>query len=1104
MGNDTAFGDTAQQNGAKTAPATGWNRPVMDDQANRFMPGDADVRRQLETVMPAIASTLTKAIGTDSCAFYVYDETSSRTVAAFRFGYSRVVFPSLADHDELSPEVVPVEAELLRTKRTIRRFTEDDFRRWPMHNDVLRERAQRYSDIAVPLVWDDDVLGVVYLWRRGSTAPFNDGEIAIAEGLAQVAAMAVDFARRYGYEHSRRHRLDALLTVASLAASALTVEDVLPNLAHAVRSSTGADVCNLYIFDEGGENVEDMYSDGLNEREQWVVSQSDSYGVSEVPVESRMRRTLQPEVISDFASDLAPESELVMYTQEAGIRQMLIAPIIYQRTMIGVMYVWYRDNRQPFSEDAIQATMAIANQAGGVVSRARLHEASQRHIRETDALMRIGRAVLTGDRLEHVLDEIARVLAEMIPYDYAYVALLNEQRDAAIINRAWGDLPEEVFNQELPLDGSLTGAAIVSGQLVNVSDAHADKRSFRFKPKYLPIRSAMIAPLATEHGVIGALYIGSHAAGGFSSRRERLMSLLSQQAALAIERMEARETLARRSARQTFLATVADRLASSDGLENALPDIAHRAPGVLAEGMLIGMASWEYGRIDWAGVSLGSGERTATLTEVLRADASPWNEDVIEQMLLQETPFALSIDDCYWVPGGLANCLRQLEIARMLIVPMREQGRSPGMVILLESQCGHTFQPDVIEMTELVASRIADAVERRQMSRNRGALLRASEGMNLETSLDELLTLIARELNEIIPYDSIYVGERDEDEGVTRPLYVINACGHTVADVALASNEGLTGETMREQEPLLDNQAHLRATTRYASDTEAAYFATHGESVMSAPLIAQDAVVGVLFLGRTGEHRFTRSDFETFKLFAGLSASAIHRSMLVQRNQAIYRASVEVLAAVVDARDPTAHQHSRNVAYYGRVCAELLGLDSDEVEQVELAGLLHDVGKLGLPDEVLGKAEDLTSGEQQLVEDHPVSGAAILSQHPALSALAPLVRHHHEHYDGSGYPDRLSGNRIPFGACIIAVANAFEHMISALPERSRLSVEEALVRLQAAGGTKLHPDVVEAFVREVRSGNVDLASAPLTGTAAAVLHTVTDVPMDDTEESQLA
>jgi len=144
--------------------------------------------------------------------------------------------------------------------------------------------------------------------------------------------------------------------------------------------------------------------------------------------------------------------------------------------------------------------------------------------------------------------------------------------------------------------------------------------------------------------------------------------------------------------------------------------------------------------------------------------------------------------------------------------------------------------------------------------------------------------------------------------------------------------------------------------------------------------------------------------------------------------------------------------------------ALLLGLTADAVERVGHGALLHDVGKLGISHEILHKDGSLDDAEWRVMAQHPVIGEGILRRLPQLAPLAPIVRHEHEHWDGSGYPDGLAGTQIPMGSRIILACDAYAAMITARPYRPALTPAEAMDELRARAGTQFDPQVVEALL----------------------------------------
>jgi len=175
-------------------------------------------------------------------------------------------------------------------------------------------------------------------------------------------------------------------------------------------------------------------------------------------------------------------------------------------------------------------------------------------------------------------------------------------------------------------------------------------------------------------------------------------------------------------------------------------------------------------------------------------------------------------------------------------------------------------------------------------------------------------------------------------------------------------------------------------------------------------------------------------------------------------------AAVHALAAAIDARDDYSHGHSEQVVSLATSVAMLLGLTRETVERIAHAALLHDVGKLAIPDEILRKTGTLDDAEWHVMAQHPVIGEGILRRLPQLAPIAPIVRHEHEHWDGSGYPDGLRGSQIPVGSRIILACDAYVAMITRRPYRRALGRADALAELRAAAGSQFDPTVVDALL----------------------------------------
>jgi diguanylate cyclase (GGDEF)-like protein/putative nucleotidyltransferase with HDIG domain len=219
-----------------------------------------------------------------------------------------------------------------------------------------------------------------------------------------------------------------------------------------------------------------------------------------------------------------------------------------------------------------------------------------------------------------------------------------------------------------------------------------------------------------------------------------------------------------------------------------------------------------------------------------------------------------------------------------------------------------------------------------------------------------------------------------------------------------------------------------------------------------------DADTALYFAKRSGKNRVAVYE-ESFKKVYRATPDRL-RSLLGDS----HLGAIEALSAAVDAKDHYTMGHSDAVRRFSLAIGEKLGLSESDMENLKAAALLHDIGKIGTPDHILQKPGPLKADEWQVIEDHPKIGSDILEKVQQLNSIVPGVRHHHERFDGLGYPNGLSGKNIPLLARIIALADAYDAMTSERTYRSALPTDDALEELKRCAGTQFDPELVDLFI----------------------------------------
>ena len=239
------------------------------------------------------------------------------------------------------------------------------------------------------------------------------------------------------------------------------------------------------------------------------------------------------------------------------------------------------------------------------------------------------------------------------------------------------------------------------------------------------------------------------------------------------------------------------------------------------------------------------------------------------------------------------------------------------------------------------------------------------------------------------------------------------------------------------------------------------------DSAIHVPLRSRGRLVGVLSSQSYAVDAFDGEDIAVIQSLANLVATAFENAEHLAQMRELYLASVRALAAAVDARDPYTRSHSARVAALARTIADELKMSGDQLRRVQVGALLHDIGKIGVPDAILNKPGALTADEWVIMRTHPAVGGSILAAVEPLRDLVDVVRTHHEHYDGTGYPEGLAGDAVPIESYVVAAADAFEVIVSRRAYKQAQSIEEACAELLRCRGTQFHPEVVDAFLRVI-------------------------------------
>lgn len=251
------------------------------------------------------------------------------------------------------------------------------------------------------------------------------------------------------------------------------------------------------------------------------------------------------------------------------------------------------------------------------------------------------------------------------------------------------------------------------------------------------------------------------------------------------------------------------------------------------------------------------------------------------------------------------------------------------------------------------------------------------------------------------------------------------------------------------------------------------------KNILAVPLIAED-VIGIIVLHqRDKERTFNPWQRELLMTIAQEAIIGIKNIQLYEEQQRIILGSIKSIVTLLDIRLPREYTHSPYFSQLACAIGEQMHLNEKQIESLKYASLLHDAGKIGIPVRILTKTRKLTPYEYRIIRRHPVKGAEILKSLEILKPAIPIILHHHERYNGTGYPSRLKKGQIPIGARIMAVADAFEAMTYGRPYRERMNIASAIKEIKKKSQTQFDPRVVDAFLKAVKTSKMKKILAKL-------------------------
>jgi diguanylate cyclase (GGDEF)-like protein len=1018
--------------------------------------------QSLDALLERIADTLAEIVPYDTLTIYEADETQ------------QILIPVLARD--------PLAAKILESRGRFGRGITG----WAVEHRQAVLSNQAHLDprmvnipgtppdpealISVPLIAGGSVKGVLNVYRVGAEASFTEEELELAKRFGDAASIALDNAHtRAALEHEAQtdsltglynhrffqERLRSELTRASRAHDSVTLlmfdiddfkklndvyghatgDQILAALADIVKTSVRASdvVCRI-----GGEEFAVILpsntagdAGGLARRltDRLAATQFEpagditiSVGISQGPEHGMNPR------------ELVACAEAAMMTAKARGKNRIV---LYDDTSTERPDSLYSGRRDVRSIAHMKMLQSLAGKLN------RLNDVRQ-----------IG-------------DAIANELRTLIDYHNCRVYVVDDDNLELIAFRGQSVAKREQMPEafSFKVGEGVTGRAAETARPVIVGNALECDFAVHFPDTEGVEKSIAAVPLRYGARVIGVVVISKLGVDQFDEDDVRLLEVLAGHASVALENASLYEAQRREAEAAKALLEFSEIVASSPSFY-AIGDETVDMVARLLEAPQVGLWLGNERASHFTCAAHAGYAGDAKAVEVIRGRIE---KDVAESFLAgHKGPFTLSAEEAGRVFG-----LDSERATTVAIAPLPHGDGLSGWIAVTEppAKGNHHFTEDKLRLLAGLANQATNAMQKallykyqKEEAEIANASLEFSRQLATAEDLHQVVSrtveLAARILGS--PKTGLWLQEIETGDVVAEALW-----GGEETERHEYFEARFRGDVVR---PILTAEDPFILKPADYGDIEGVETFSKHVLVAVAPLKLDGGRLGCIVVEAPafGDYEFSERKMRLLTGVAHQASLAIDNACSYENLERTFLSTVESLANALEAKDEYTSSHARSITDMALEVGIELGMDSKGLKRLELGALFHDIGKIGIPSQILLKPGPLTDEEREIIETHPELGEKILAPIARLEDVRPIVRHCHEHFDGSGYPDRKVADDIPVESRVILVCDAFHAMTTDRPYRKRLPVDEACARLERSSGKQFDPRIVEVFLRLMR------------------------------------
>jgi putative nucleotidyltransferase with HDIG domain len=922
---------------------------------------------------------------------------------------------------------------------------------------IPEEFVKKYgfrSSIILPLVGTKGkVLDFLFLDVRGKVKKFSKDEKIFAESFANLAAISIE-------QKKVKRKLQKIITILSsygdVKMSAFHPVDIEVILKKALKSSLQAldmDIGLLQIVEDGKlviKNHQGICREYLKKHKTIKMGHH---------ISGKVAKTQKPIIVENASGDSRTTKSVV---KMLGYKSLISIPLLADDKTVGVITVASSQERR-FEQEEIDYFTNRGEQLGVLIENAILFEEMGLSNKRIKALVELNQTLVSILELPLLYEKVLKELPTIVPCFLASILTIDDSGKKLIVEDCFAKKEKVCDGRKRDIRKGVTGKVALRGEPIIVHDFSKEKN---YAGSIKGIKSEIVVPISVKDRVIGVLNIESKKKNAYTESDLEVLTAITNMLSIAIENAHLYQETRERAAQLELINKVIKEIGTTQDIDALSQKVCDTIQGhFYYDHTLLFLLDEEKENLvlkGYAGLPYEVKQFKQSVNKGLFGLAIRERKSIIENETERNKYFISKLPD------------EEAALSEMDI-PLASGEKVLGLLSLQSRTQGAFSDWDLVAMetiSEHIVSSLNNAELYTDLKRRMSEISTIYDiGVELSASrdFDELLEKIYERTGKMTGATTFYVALYDEKEKMVKfEIDYEEGIRREKETYKLSEVGGYTGWILRNNTPILI-QDLKKDIDKYP--VKPIFDGLKMESYLGIPVRFKDKVIGVLSLQSRKPNLFDKSTLNIFTIFANQLGVVIENARLftemdvvLKKLEKSYDETLRSLVSALDFREKETQYHSMRVALYAVELAKRYGTPERELKFIYWGGILHDIGKIGVSDEILMKPSGLTKKEWEEIKKHPTIGYEIVRGINFLREASDVVLYHHEWWNGSGYPYGKKGKNIPMWARIFSVADAFDSMTSRRPYKDAVTFDEALKEIKRCSGTQFDPDVVKAFL----------------------------------------